>query len=60
MREKREGIREKKEAYLSWWTRDSLWIERRQMWPTGQWWFIKEKREPRVRMRYLILIGHVN
>lgn len=35
-------------------------IERRHTWAIGQWWFIKVNGETRVRMRCLILIGHVN
>ena len=39
-------------------TKDYLWIERRQIWNLRKWQFTKGK--PHVRMRCLILIGHVN
>lgn len=35
-------------------------VRERQMWPIGKWWLIKVKWETCVRMRHLILIGHVN
>ena len=61
MREKGKGTREREEEYLSWsGTKDCLWIERRQMWHMGERQFIKVQGEPCVRMRCLILIGHVN
>jgi hypothetical protein len=33
---------------------------RRHMWTTGKWYILMEKEKPCVRMRCLILIGHVN
>ena len=60
MREKGKGTRERGKRFLSWRSKDCLWIERRQMWPIGKWQFIKVKGDPCVRMRCLILIGHVN
>jgi hypothetical protein len=45
---------------MSWRTKDFLWIERRQM-PHRKMAVYKDTRgTPRVRMRCLILIGHVN
>jgi len=41
-------------------TKDCLWIERRQTWLIGKGHFTKVKGKPRVWMRCLILIGHVN
>lgn len=26
--------------------KDCLWIGRRQMWPIGKWWFMKEEGNP--------------
>ena len=68
IREKTGNGREREEnkgegdVCLSWRgvTKDCLWIERRQMWLKGKWQFIKVKGKPCVRMRCLILIGHVN
>lgn len=37
---------------------DCLWIETRQMWPTGKWQLMVEG-ETRVRIKSLILIGDV-
>jgi hypothetical protein len=34
-------MREREEGYLSWRTKDCLWIGKRQVWPIGKWWFIK-------------------
>jgi hypothetical protein len=33
MREKRKGTKERRKGHLPRGTNDSLWIERRQMWP---------------------------
>lgn len=41
-------------------TKDCLWGERRQMWHKGKWQFIKVQEEACVRMRCLIVIGHLN
>jgi hypothetical protein len=61
MRKKGKGKRERGQNCLSWSeTKDSLWIERRQMWTIGKWRFIKAKGKDSVRMRCLILIGHMN
>jgi hypothetical protein len=52
--------RDRGKEYSSWQGKDCLWIKRRQMWPIEKWPFIKVKGEIHTRMRYLILIGHVN
>ena len=45
MREKGKGTRDREKGYLSWGTKDCLWIKRRQMWPIGKWRFIKVNEE---------------
>lgn len=41
-------------------TKDRLWIERRQTQHIGNWQFIKVKGEHPIKMKYIILVGHVN
>ena len=58
-RDRRQRTRE--EGYLSQkGTKDSLWVERKTTWHIGKQSFIKVNGESHVRMRCLILIGHVN
>lgn len=60
MKEKRgRGVRERGQVYLS---QDDkgLLLGREKTRPIGKWRFIKVKGKPRVRMRCLVLIGHVN
>lgn len=40
--------------------KDCLWIEKRQMWPIRKWEVIKVRGATLIRMRCLILSGHVN
>lgn len=42
--EGRDGVRKKGKGCLSRsGSKDCFWVERRQMWPAGKWWFIKVK-----------------
>jgi hypothetical protein len=45
MREKGKRTRKRGQWYLSWRTKDCLWMERRQMWSIGNWQFIKVQEE---------------
>ena len=45
MREKVKGIRERGRGVCPRGTKDCIWIERRQTWPTDKWQFVKVKGE---------------